>query len=113
MGLERMHQDAQQKAFFAGSPMDNNPPSLYIKSTWQPPAGSVPQELDDLLSQGYLRHLQTNESTVKSTTLSTQDSILVEETSPLVPSGKYRQRFRTMYITIPFTSYVNYCLKSL
>ena len=54
-GLNRFDRDAHIKAFFAGSPLDNNPPPLYVPSIWRPPPGSVPQELDDRLYRFYKR----------------------------------------------------------
>ena len=38
--------DANLKVFFADSPIDKDPPKLYVKSKWHPPLDEIPQEVD-------------------------------------------------------------------
>ena len=53
--FDKFERDAHLKAYFAGEPMDNDPEPLYVKSSWRPPVGSVPQELDNRLYHFFKR----------------------------------------------------------
>ena len=46
-GDEReFERSARLKAFFADQPLDCNPPTLYINSTWEPKRGTYPRQVD-------------------------------------------------------------------
>ena len=51
--LDNFERDCHLKVFFAGNPLDNNPPPLYIKSTWRPPYESIPVEIQRRLARFY------------------------------------------------------------
>ena len=53
--LENFERDCHLKVFFAGSPLDCNPPPLYVKSKWRPPYESIPMEIQNRLSRFFKR----------------------------------------------------------
>ena len=113
VGLERMTRDAHLKAFFADSPLDNKPPTLYVKSTWRPPAGSVPQELDDRMTRFHkaLYAIFTRKR-AQSNLLPFQHKVLTWlKQHPHFLVANTDKGLGPCILT--FESYVNYCLKHL
>ena len=46
---DNFRRDAHLKVFFADSPIENDPPKLYVKSKWRPPLDEIPQEVDTII----------------------------------------------------------------
>ena len=48
--LDRFCRDVYLKVYFADEPMDNKPPTFYMKSTWRPDEWSIPREVNERLA---------------------------------------------------------------
>lgn len=47
---DRFERDVDLKVFFEDSPLDHDPPPLYIKSQWRPPPAAIPVEVNRRLA---------------------------------------------------------------
>ena len=112
-GLERLSRDAHLKAFFAGSPLDHNPPPLYVKSDWRPPMGLVPQELHDRLARFHKQmYIIFKKKKAKPNLLPFQRKILswLRKHPDWIISNTDKNLGPCC---IEYTRYIEYCLKHL
>ena len=53
--LENFERDCHLKVFFADTPLENDPPPLYMKSQWRPPTTAIPRFVHTRLHRLFVR----------------------------------------------------------